>query len=322
MIAAALRGLERYWFSPAPARRLATLRVLTGAFCTIYLVSRMRALAHFEHLASSSFEPVGAARWLSQPLASAWVWSAWSLCFLLSVAFTLGFRFRITGPAFAAMLLWVTSYRSSWGMVFHTENLLVLHVFVLALSAADAELSHGKPNAKAPAQDARFGWPIRLLCALTVCTYLVAGVAKLRFSGLAWIDGDVLRGHLAFDAVRKIHVGSIHSPLGLWMARTPWVSDLLSPFTLLVELGAPLALLSRRLGLGWAWAVWAFHLGVLLSMAIAFPYPLCGIGLASFTRAERIWNWPGFSRVERWLSRGSPGACLHAAAETDTVTTR
>jgi hypothetical protein len=36
---------------------------------------------------------------------------------------------------FALLLLWVTTYRNSWGQVFHTENLMVLHV-VLAVSPA------------------------------------------------------------------------------------------------------------------------------------------------------------------------------------------
>ena len=42
-------------------------------------------------------------------------------------------------PIAAALLLWTLSYRNSWGLPFHTENLLVLHVIALALApAADA----------------------------------------------------------------------------------------------------------------------------------------------------------------------------------------
>ena len=40
--------------------------------------------------------------------------------------------YRVTAPLAALGMLWVTAYRNSWGMVFHTENLLVIHLAVLA----------------------------------------------------------------------------------------------------------------------------------------------------------------------------------------------
>jgi hypothetical protein len=298
----ALAGdLERAFFAPAPALRLASLRVLTGAFCLAHLLVRVRALADFGRLSPERFEPVGVVRMLAEPLAPSLVWGAWAACVAFGVAFTLGYRFRITGPAFALLLLWVTSYRNSWSMIFHTENLMVLHVAVLSLSPAGAALARSGASEATVADHGRFGWPIRLICAVTVATYFIAGLAKLRLTGLDWIDGEVLRNHLAHDAARKIQIGSVHSAFGLWLAQYDWPARILSPFTLLLELGAPLALFSRRIGVAWAIGAWSFHVGVLLTMAIAFLYPISGVGLAALLPVERIWHWRGLSRVGRWL---------------------
>jgi hypothetical protein len=58
--------------------------------------------------------------------------------------------------------------------------------------------------------------------------------------------------------------------------------------TLVIELGAPLALLDRRLGYVWALAAWGFHAGVVLLMNIWFPYPLFGFAFLPLLPAERI----------------------------------
>ena len=114
-------ALDRYWMAPAPAERLATVRVLVGSFAFVYLIVRAPVLADFGAIAHSRFEPVGVVRLLSAPLPSAAVWMAWGACVLLAAAFAVAARFRLAGPLFAALLLWVTSYRNSWGMVFHTD---------------------------------------------------------------------------------------------------------------------------------------------------------------------------------------------------------
>jgi hypothetical protein len=49
----------------------------------------------------------------------------------------------------------------------------------------------------------------------------------------------------------------------------------------LVELGAPAALLGRRVRRVWIVAAWTFHVGVVVLMAITFFYPLSGVAYAS-----------------------------------------
>ena len=67
----------------------------------------------------------------------------------------------------------------------------------------------------------------------------------------------------------------------------------------MVELGAPFALLGRRVALVWTLAVIAFHLGVFGLMAILFPFPLSGVAFAPFFAPERLIEWVRARRLRR-----------------------
>jgi hypothetical protein len=299
------------FFDEVPAERLALVRILVGAYASVYLLVRAPVLADFRGMAEERFEPVGLAALLDAPLSPTAALVAWAACWLLCVAFTLGVWFRVIGPLCALALLWVTSYRTSWGMVFHTDNLLAMHVLALGFVPACAEsLSLDARKRVRPAPDARFGWPLWLMSAITVVAYLLAGVAKLKISGLHWADGEVLRSTMAHDAVRKAAVGSIHSPLGAWLVQYGWPFPVLGAMTLVLELGAPLALLGRRVAAAWVLGIWSFHLGVIATMAIAFPYPLSGIAFASFFPLEG-WLAPD-AKLGRFLRRSPALANLLA----------
>jgi hypothetical protein len=207
---------------------------------------------------------------------------------LLGLLFAAGWRFAVIGPAFALTLLGLATIDSSWGQIFHTENLMVLHVGILALApgAADA-LAVGRSRA-VPAPAGRYGWPVRLCAVVVVLTYTTAGVAKLRYSGLAWADGDALRHLVAYDNLRKQLLGDRYSPVGTWLVTHGWTFRPLALATLAVELGAGVALLGRWWRTGWVIAAWLFHLGVLALMAIVFAYPLTGVAFAPFFPLERL----------------------------------
>jgi hypothetical protein len=157
------------------------------------------------------------------------------------------------------------------------------------------------------AEGARYGWPIRLMCAVTVAVYVIAGLAKLRNSGWDWAEGEILRNYIAYDGARKAALGSIHSPLGAWLVQHAWPFPIIGFFTFVIELGAPLAMLGGRWTYSWVAGIWAFHVGVLTTMAIAFPYPLSGVAFACFLPAERIFGWKLTRPVRRLLARGAEG---------------
>ena len=94
------------------------------------------------------------------------------------------------------------------GQVFHTENLLVLHVIALALAPAADPGDRSPPEGRGATAGA-----VKLLAALTVATYVLAGIAKLRIAGVAWLDGEQLRNQIAIDNLRKALLGAAIAPL-------------------------------------------------------------------------------------------------------------
>lgn len=288
-------ALDRFWYMPAPAARLAVLRALVGAYALVYLCIRTPSLLSVLRFADSEFEPVGPVRVLTQPLAPWMVYCTVIVALLSGVGFFAGALYRLTGPLFALSFLWVTSYRSSFGMVFHTENMTALHLLLLAAAPAadtlslDARRLSDAPRDRAtPPASGRYGWAIRAICAVTVTTYVLAGTAKLRLAGVHWLDGDLLRGQVAYDNLRKIELGSVHSPLGAALVEYSWPFRTLSWASLVLELGAPLALFSFVLARLWTFGVFGFHLGVLALMAIGFPYQLTFIPYLAFFPVEAL----------------------------------
>lgn len=267
-----MSALSRWWFSPVPAERLRALRILIGGYALVYVAVRLPDLHDVARYGRGHFAPVGVTRLLDAPLPPSVVMAiAFATCALLA-CMVLGVAYRVTAPLAAVALLWTLTYRNSWGMVFHTENLLVLHVIVLACMQPRSEE----------------GWPVKLMAALTTATYLLAGIAKLRIAGGAWLDGDLLRNQIAVDNLRKALLGDSTAPLAQLFLEHPAPLLFFSVMTLVIELGAPLALLHRRIGHVWAITAWAFHVGVVLLMNIWFPYPLFGFAFLPLLPAEKI----------------------------------
>lgn len=292
-LATLTQRLAAAWYAPAPAARLALLRVAIGGFAVYYLATRLRPLSSVASLQDWEFSPVGLAWFLTRPLSSELVLGNVVAALALAVLFTLGLAYRVVAPAFAVLLLWVTSYRNSWGMLYHTDNLLVFHALLLAAAPAADALSldawrRRKQGRADPteAEHGRYGWVIRAMCVVTVTAYLIAGVAKLKLGGLGWVGGEQLRAQVAFDNLRKVMLGRGASELGVWFVRHPALFAPLALLTLVVELGAPLALVHRRLALTWTLGVWAFHVGVQLTMNITFAYPLSFVPFLAFFPVE------------------------------------
>lgn len=288
-----MKALRLWFFAPAPAARLAAVRWLVLGFAIVYLLTAALPLLRPVNLPKSAFHPAGVVSMLSAPLPGALVIAVYGACLAVGLLALVGKWYRYSAPAFAVLLLWVTTYRNSWGMLFHTENLLVLHVAALACcpQAADvwAWVVTPQPAASSErlANAARYGWPLRVLSLVTVSAYVVSGLAKLIHAGPGWLGGEEIRAHIAYDAIRKLELGSQHSPLGVALVKMPWVFTPLSLLTLSFELGAPIALLGGRFALAWGLVCYGFHAGVLALMMIVFPYPLSGVAFASLFPAER-----------------------------------
>lgn len=311
MIAIVHRGvahLDLRFMEAAPARRLATLRILVGTFATVFLVVRSGYLFDISGLPPARFEPVGLLGWLDEPLPVWFVKASVAFAVGCGVLFTLGWWYRISGPLFAIGFLLLTTYDNSWQHVAHTENLAALHLLVLGFApAADALSVDERRSAGGPAEvHARYGWPVRLVSLITVATYVIAGIAKQRNGGLHWITGDVLRNQVANDNLRKIVLGDTYSPIGARLVAHGWLFPPMALGTMIVELGAPLALIRGRIRAVMVGAMWFFHVAILGVMAILFIYPLTVIAYASLLRPERLADAVSARvRARRWRTASS-----------------
>jgi hypothetical protein len=314
-LARALRALDHFFYPIAPPERLAALRLVVGAFSCCFLAVRFTSFTSLGRMGRELL-PVGPLFWMREPLPQVVLSALTLLTLLLSVGFLLGFRYRVVGPAFALLLLFLTTYRSSFGMKFHTENLLLLQVLVLSVSpAADAASLDARGKARRAAHG-RYGWGPRAAGILMVVTYVLAGIAKIRLGGDGWLSGEILQAQIAYDNLRKIELGSIHSPLGVALVPHVGALAVLAWLTLGVELGAPLALGGGRTALLWSVFSWGFHFAVLATMAIAFAYPLSGVPYLAFFRAERLLQTRPFRWMVRRLEK-SPGSLVPRAPARD-----
>ena len=287
----------------APAQRLAALRVLTGLFAVVYVVVRLPVFLQLGDR-RSGFDGVGLAALLAGPVAPGVVDGVVIATLVAGVGFVVGWRFRVTGPLCALGMLALGSYRGSWGQLLHFENLMVLYLLILAVS----------PSADAWSLDARrrgddrddrgesvvYGFPIAMAALVLVTTYVIAGVAKLRYGGLDWVFGDTLRNHVAYAAARLDLLGGSPSPLAGWAVRLGGIWPFVAAATIVIELVAPVALLGGRIRTAWVVAAWLMHLGVLAFMLIGFPFPLVLVAFAPLYRVERMWT-----ERPSWLRRSS-----------------
>lgn len=274
---------------PISGRRLELVRSLVVVYSAVWCAVRLPHHLGLVDLPDARWVPVGAFAPLDAPPPDALVVAVLLATIALAVAAATRRAPRVVTPLWAAGLLFTATWASSWGQLFHTENLLVLHAGVLAATAITR-----RPD---PA------FVLRAMAIVTAVAYVVAGLAKLRGSGWAWLAGDVLREQVAFDNLRKAVLGAPTSPLGTALVDLAWPWPALAVATTAVELGAPLALAGRRAAAVWSGAAWLFHVGVLALMAIGFPYQLAGVAFAPLLPVERL-RIPRVLR--RWSASPSP----------------
>jgi hypothetical protein len=298
------RMLEQVCFPQAPAARLGLMRLLLGLYTLYYLGKRYRMLMRIAASDASLFQPVGVVRGMERPLPPPVFRGLLHATLLANVAFILGWRHRASGPLFGGLLLWLLCYRNSWSMIYHSDNTLVLHALILGLTpAADAlSIDALRERGSAAATDLptalrsllngeeswQYGWPIQLVNAVTVATYFLSGVAKVAGElGWGWANGEVLRSQIAVDGLRKELFGGHAAPMAYTLYQQVGLFRVLAVGSLVAELGAPLALLSRRGGQLWAANAFVLHWGIYVLMRITFRYQLVGLPFVPFFAPER-----------------------------------
>ncbi|MGP6174849.1 hypothetical protein [Corynebacterium sp. A21] len=267
--------------------RPGVIRIGVGAFSAVNNHRRRDIFRDLHRQDPSRFHPVGPVRILRRPLPPRLADLLFEAAQLSNAATTLGIAHRVSGPLNAGLQLWTMSYRNSWSMVYHNDNMLLLQQLVLGLTpSADAlsldALRHEGTLLPERHDRAYGGIPTALNIAASA-VYLISGIAKVRSPlGWNWAGGHTLREQIAADAVRKEAFGGEAPAAAGALYRSNASFGLLAVTALVVELGAPLSLTNRRLGQGFALAAWGMHVGIRLIMGIKFTYNLSGVSYLGY----------------------------------------
>jgi hypothetical protein len=141
----------------------------------------------------------------------------------------------------------------NFGKIHHYDAFIVLILGILALSrCGDAwSVDHlrrrgagAEQNLERREATGTYTWPIRMIWVVLACVFFAAGVAKLRYSGLAWITSDNMARLLVLHA----YVIANADPVTYWgpaLVAHPVVPHVIAASTVIIELAYPLALVSR-----------------------------------------------------------------------------
>lgn len=285
-----LPGPESRWlhravdlFRPAAQpNRPAVLRLATGVYSAVHNFRRRNMFQKLHRQDASQFTPVGVVKVLKSPLPPVVADRIFDAAQVVNVAATLGIGHKITGPLNAALQLWTISYRNSWTMLLHNDNMLVMHQMVLGTTRSADALSVDsilRDRTLVPERfDRAYGGIPTAMNIATTAVYLISGVAKVRGPlGVKWAQGDVLRGQIAIDGLRKDLFGSSKPEAGAALYQQKQLFTFLAATSLAVELGAPLSLLNRRLGQLFSLGAWGMHAGIRVVMGIKFNYNVSGV---------------------------------------------
>ena len=269
----ARRAWDDYWFAGGELLSLGLLRAVVGFGLVFWLVagdaSSWSWLFRLDPV-GPSFEylsPIWYFRALGVEAQFPWALrGVYAVLLFSALCVCLGARTRVAAVvAIFAIAVLKGARDSQAGDTHHREIMWVYALLVLACSRCDHAFSlstwlgrrRGKSNTTVSAAEA--AWPIRLVQVLIISFYFAAGVAKLRLSGAAWLDGELIQGLLFQRAVRD---GIDPAGLGLELARHAWLCQGLACASVALELAFPVLLFLRpnsRLQIAFLSSVCAFH---------------------------------------------------------------
>ncbi len=174
-------------------------------------------------------------------------------------------------PGSLAVLVLLT-HRSSLGQILWFDVLMMLHVLVLAGMATLSRISDDRRMVA--------GWGLRLAAIITITTYVVSAVTKLRIGGLEWVGDEALQRHITYTAIRADALGGRSSPVAQPFVNLGLAGAPAAAAALALELFAPLALFNKRTAWIWAACTWLMHATVAATMFIVFHWPLLGLAFA------------------------------------------
>lgn len=240
---------KKYWFAPDDPFNLGATRFfLCCGGAVFYFFLRDSFPDGFFH----EWHPISYYRLLPGPISQNWV--EWIRFIWLGFTFLagLGIAFRYTIVIGAAAGMFFNGYNYNFSWVYHSNHIYVMALIILAFSRAGDGFRIFPGLRPLPAPSSAYRWPLRLIQCYVVYVFFLCGVQKVwNAGGFEWA--------LSNSFFNLIMTTPYHTPLSLWVqAQPPWMAKVFSSVALfVVELGAPIALLSRRCALAYFF-IWSF----------------------------------------------------------------
>jgi hypothetical protein len=264
---------NHFWFTPTTATNLGVCRLLF--FAGLLWLNWPLAFHEWARVPAIYRKPTWTFEFFHLPYfrieivyAMEMVWAA------ALVLATIGF-FARSAATFAFLLgFYLLALGNNFGKIGHGDQAMVLTMLILALSrcgdawSIDALLRRRRKRALNPLPlSGEYQWPIRMVWLLLSIVFCAAGASKLVRSGFAWITSD----HLALTLIQA-HYFHDKPPTewGLLIARHPLLCHAMAAGTVALELGFPLALVSRVLRWPIVVAMFLMQVGIGLTMGIWF----------------------------------------------------
>ena len=275
---------SRWLFEPAPLSRVALLRIAVYAFVVVDVLALHTSGWYHGFADPVWYQPLQAGRLLGLPAASVVLVEVlkWGSVGAALVAMT-GRLPRTAGWAVALTWSWYQYVAFSYGKVDHDRGDFVVALLMLPTVG----IAHLRDNRRSQAA----GFAIRAVQLGAIATYLLSGVAKLRFGG----PGGVNRATLLRAVVRR------GSPIGEVFAQVPFVLHAMQWVLMAAELTSWVIFFlperwRRLMVLAW----YLFHAVTYATITIAFWPHL--VMLLAFLPLERYRD-----RVAaRWRARRVP----------------
>jgi len=258
---------RRYWFTPAPLINLGVARIIV---CAILLgLDPLHRFLRVGVVAPEFWTPIGLLRVFDIPQPSVpELMTLGKASFVLLCLVALGVFPHVALACLLPLQLVQEAMLNSMGKTSHGTIPLLYALLVLLLTPSDRAVSlaavwrrwRRDPGASRQPTSPHARWPLDLIFIELAAFYASAGVAKLRTSGIAWMDGYTLQYWL-LDA---------GAPQSLWLASHLWLCTALSVATVAFELSFALGIAVRRLRPVLLVGGVLFHLGTTYFMNISF----------------------------------------------------
>ncbi len=168
------------------------------------------------------------------------------------VALLLGYRTRAALVTLLLCMLYLKGVRDSQAGAFHHRLLIPFHMlFLLLLSRAGDVLSldAGRRSLKRRVEAWEASWPIRAMQVYITLFYSLAGVAKVRATGIEWFDGQYIQRLMLRKSggAEVLESGEWSFKVLSWeLSQSPEICALIGAATFVFEFGFPIILFVNK----------------------------------------------------------------------------